>query len=421
MTSPTYEPGKSLGRVFIGDGEYVRADEAVATVMALQKKLYAAEGRLLQAPLGEDAELVRVNEAADMIAKERDAWKARAEAAEARIAPRDGPWTLESSIYEGFSTEIWADARAPGKRTVAIVRDYQDAIAILSGVQAADCIQQLAASLRPFADIPIPPGTKEHWPLNYSPVTATYADAILASLPPAPQGEDLGSSRDHDPGIGSALDFVREVGRWEHSADEGFSGEDEWDGRDALDSLIAKARDIDTMALRQILAAALSNAKPAASRSLREGMKTSPSTSTVVETDQAHGLTQAVGHPPSLSPALRGAIEVLREIVVAAQDLRFTAYPAHGSGFVTTVKGDLDRFILALSKADQIINASQTSPSSRFVARPDEQGSDGGRLNELEADEMFDAGRQLNAALTREEFDIDWVEFQRLKAKRGQQ
>lgn len=59
-------------------------------------------------------------------------------AARAMVMEAQG-WTLQSSIYEGFSTEIWADSRPPGKRTVAIVRDFQDAKAILVAVaQAAD-------------------------------------------------------------------------------------------------------------------------------------------------------------------------------------------------------------------------------------------------------------------------------------------
>lgn len=45
-------------------------------------------------------------------------------------------FTLQSSIYEGFSTEIWADNRPPGQRTVAIVRDYRDAVRILAALSA---------------------------------------------------------------------------------------------------------------------------------------------------------------------------------------------------------------------------------------------------------------------------------------------
>ena len=40
-------------------------------------------------------------------------------------------WTLDPSIYEGFTTEISALDRAPGQRTIAIVRTYQDALAIM--------------------------------------------------------------------------------------------------------------------------------------------------------------------------------------------------------------------------------------------------------------------------------------------------
>jgi hypothetical protein len=41
-------------------------------------------------------------------------------------------WTLKGAIYEGFSTEIWCEERGPGKRTIAVVRDYQDALAIMN-------------------------------------------------------------------------------------------------------------------------------------------------------------------------------------------------------------------------------------------------------------------------------------------------
>jgi len=46
-------------------------------------------------------------------------------------------WTLQSSIYEGFSTEIWADDRPPGERTIAVVRDYTDAVTILAAHDGA--------------------------------------------------------------------------------------------------------------------------------------------------------------------------------------------------------------------------------------------------------------------------------------------
>ena len=43
------------------------------------------------------------------------------------------------------------------------------------------------------------------------------------------------------------------------------------------------------------------------------------------------------------------------------------------------------------------------------------------RLNELEADEMFDVGRAINSALTREVFDADWAEFCEMKRRRATQ
>jgi hypothetical protein len=41
-----------------------------------------------------------------------------------------------------------------------------------------------------------------------------------------------------------------------------------------------------------------------------------------------------------------------------------------------------------------------------------------GRLDELDANEMFDVCRFLQPAMTREEFDERWAEFQAEKAKR---
>lgn len=38
----------------------------------------------------------------------------------------------------------------------------------------------LAAALKPFAATPIPPRVKLHWPINYAPVGATYADVVCA-------------------------------------------------------------------------------------------------------------------------------------------------------------------------------------------------------------------------------------------------
>lgn len=46
-----------------------------------------------------------------------------------------------SSIYKGFSSEVWDDAAPPGQRTIAVVRDYQDALAIadaLAGTARAE-------------------------------------------------------------------------------------------------------------------------------------------------------------------------------------------------------------------------------------------------------------------------------------------
>lgn len=64
------------------------------------------------------------------------------EAAEAGATPLTPPtretWTIQSSIYEGFSSEIWADDRKPGQRTIAVVRDYKDAVAILADRQKVD-------------------------------------------------------------------------------------------------------------------------------------------------------------------------------------------------------------------------------------------------------------------------------------------
>lgn len=45
-------------------------------------------------------------------------------------------FTIQGSIYKGFSAEIWADERDPGKRCIAIVRDYKDAVAILAALSA---------------------------------------------------------------------------------------------------------------------------------------------------------------------------------------------------------------------------------------------------------------------------------------------
>lgn len=39
---------------------------------------------------------------------------------------------------------------------------------------------ELVAALRPFADTPIPPHAKQHWPINYAPVWAKYADVKRA-------------------------------------------------------------------------------------------------------------------------------------------------------------------------------------------------------------------------------------------------
>jgi hypothetical protein len=50
--------------------------------------------------------------------------------------------------------------------------------------------------------------------------------------------------------------FVNHVARHSHSKDEGEDG-DPWEARDALDLIIAKARDEQTAELRQILRAAL--------------------------------------------------------------------------------------------------------------------------------------------------------------------
>ena len=45
------------------------------------------------------------------------------------------------------------------------------------------------ALLKPFADTPIPGGAKDHWPINYTPLLATYGDvrkarAFLKDHPP---------------------------------------------------------------------------------------------------------------------------------------------------------------------------------------------------------------------------------------------
>jgi Lar family restriction alleviation protein len=72
------------------------------------------------------------------------AWNRRAasaelaEAYEALARRKANGWELQSSIYEGFSTEIWADGRPPGQRTVAIVRDYQDALTIMAAIAKAE-------------------------------------------------------------------------------------------------------------------------------------------------------------------------------------------------------------------------------------------------------------------------------------------
>jgi hypothetical protein len=41
------------------------------------------------------------------------------------------------------------------------------------------------------------------------------------------------------------------------------------------------------------------------------------------------------------------------------------------------------------------------------------------RLDELDADEMFEVGRALNPALSREAFDRSWAEFCELKRQRA--
>lgn len=75
------------------------------------------------------------------------------------------------------------------------------------------------------------------------------ASHSLRSVPP-----------DQVPEMTATLDLVRTITRMEHSQDEGSTRGDPEDDFYALDGLIAKARDINTMGLREVLGNALQQA-----------------------------------------------------------------------------------------------------------------------------------------------------------------
>jgi len=58
---------------------------------------------------------------------------------------------------------------------------------------------------------------------------------------------------------------------------------------------------------------------------------------------------------PSELPALLGRAG--ERLLTAAKGLTFSAYPAHGSGFVCVVRGDLGEFQDAIAEADQVWSA----------------------------------------------------------------
>lgn len=51
--------------------------------------------------------------------------------------------------------------------------------------------------------------------------------------------------------------------------------------------------------------------------------------------------------------------------------------------------------------------------------RPVDPTPEPARLDELDADEMFDVARVFKPDLTREAFDVQWAEFARLKRQRA--
>lgn len=72
-----------------------------------------------------------------------------------------------------------------------IVAELADAYAKVR-VRAARAeaeVERLREASKPFADTPIPDDAKPHYPINYRPVTATYADvaALRAALQPKDQ------------------------------------------------------------------------------------------------------------------------------------------------------------------------------------------------------------------------------------------
>ena len=70
------------------------------------------------------------------------------------VAPhRSGEiWSLQGAIYEGFAAEIACWEREPGKRTIAIVREYQDAIAIMADRLKPSPSELLSPTLRAALD-----------------------------------------------------------------------------------------------------------------------------------------------------------------------------------------------------------------------------------------------------------------------------
>jgi len=127
-----------------------------------------------------------IREAAEALA----ALEARVGELERQVKEANG-WTLEMSIYEGFSTEIWADGREPGQRTVAIVRDYRDAVFILAAIARAtqaEAARSEAAHLmsdyaRKYGELK---GRYDaaHWPgiVDEWQARATQAEARVAEL-----------------------------------------------------------------------------------------------------------------------------------------------------------------------------------------------------------------------------------------------
>jgi hypothetical protein len=53
-------------------------------------------------------------------------------------------------------------------------------------------LAKLRSLLRPFANIPLPPSAKPHWPINYYAVSCTFADVIAARAALYPTGENNG-------------------------------------------------------------------------------------------------------------------------------------------------------------------------------------------------------------------------------------